>query len=195
VFLDAGANVDVEGEQLARFALLGAAYARTLGMDDPRVALLSNGEEAGKGNDQVRAARPLIEALPLRFVGNVEPSGALSGACDVLVCDGFVGNVMIKAVEAAAETVMHLLKAEIRRHPTAVLGAWLLSRGLRRLRDRVAWDAHGGGVLLGTREVVVVGHGRSTPEAVCAAIGLADEAARQGLIAQVEQRLALDTEA
>jgi len=187
VVLDAGANVDTRGEQLARFALLGAAYAHTLGIEDPRVGLLSNGEEAGKGNEQVRVARPLVEALPLRFVGNVEPSGAFSGACDVLVCDGFVGNVMIKAVEAAAETVMHLLKEEIRRHPAAILGAWLLSRGLRRLRDRVAWDAYGGGVLLGIREVVVVGHGRATPEAVCAAIRLAEEASRRGPVVRVEQ--------
>jgi len=193
VFLDVGATVDTRPEQLARFALLGSAYARTLGIEEPRVGLLSNGEEPGKGNDQVRVARPLIEALPLRFVGNVEPSGALSGVCDVLVCDGFVGNVMLKAVEAAAETMMHLFREEIRRDPTALLGAWLLSRGLRRLRDRVAWDAHGGGMLLGTREVVVVGHGRSTPAAACAAIALAAEAAREGLVSRVEAGLARNT--
>lgn len=190
VMLDAGANVDTPPEHLASFAVLGVAYARTLGVQTPRVALLSNGEEEGKGNEAVRAARSLIQALPITFVGNVEPSGALSGRCDVLVCDGFVGNVMIKAVEAAGDTIVALLKQEIRRHPTALLGAWLLSRALRRFQHRVSWETVGGGVLLGTRRVVVIGHGRSNARAVQAALRLAHQAAEQGLVERVERRLA-----
>src|SRR5690606_34422315 len=110
VLVDAGANVDARPELLARFAQLGVAYARCIGVKDPRVGLLSNGEEPGKGNEQVRAVTPLIQALPVHFVGNVEPTGALAGACDVIVCDGFVGNVLLKSVEGGAETVLALLR-------------------------------------------------------------------------------------
>jgi glycerol-3-phosphate acyltransferase PlsX len=189
VLLDAGANVDCRPEQLASFAILGAAWARGLGIEDPRVGLLANGEEATKGNTQSRAALPLLQALPLRIVGNVEPNAALAGACDVLVCDGFVGNVLIKGVEAAAETVVHLLREEIRRNPSARFGAWLTSRAFGRFRQRVAWQAYGGGVLLGSAGVVVIGHGRANAEAVTAAIRLAHETAEQGLVTRLTERL------
>jgi glycerol-3-phosphate acyltransferase PlsX len=182
VLLDAGANVDCRSEQLASFALLGAAWARTLGVAEPRVGLLANGEEATKGNAQTRAALPLLQALPLVVVGNVEPHAALAGACDVLVCDGFVGNVLIKGVEAAAETVVSLLREEIKRKPSARFGAWLTSRAFQRFRQRVAWEAYGGGLLLGPKGVVVIGHGRATPEAVTAAIRMAWQAAEHGLV-------------
>jgi glycerol-3-phosphate acyltransferase PlsX len=187
--LDAGANVDCRPEQLACFSLLGAAYAQLLGTADPRVGLLANGEEATKGNQQVRATLPLIQALPLKVVGNIEPNAALAGGCDVLVCDGFVGNVLVKGVEAAAETVVHLLREEIRRNPSAMVGAWLTSRAFSRFRERVAWQAVGGGMLLGVRGVVVVGHGRANSEAVRAAIRLASDAARDGLTTGLEERL------
>jgi len=191
VLVDAGANVDVRPEQLARFALLGAAYAQALGVGAPRVGLLSNGEEPGKGNEQVRAAADLLATLPVDWVGNVEPPAAFAGACDVLVCDGFVGNVMLKTVEGAAETVWALMKEEIRRHPSARLGAWLLQRALRRFRARVAWDAQGGGVLLGCQEIIVVGHGRANPAAVHSAIALAHRAAREGLVEHLRRRLSV----
>jgi glycerol-3-phosphate acyltransferase PlsX len=189
VLLDSGANVDCRPEQLACFSLLGAAYARALGIPDPRVGLLANGEEATKGNQQVRATLPLLQALPLRVVGNVEPNAALAGACDVLVCDGFVGNVLVKGVEAAADTVVHLLRDEIRRNPSARFGAWLISRAMLRFRERVAWQTYGGGLLLGTRGVVVVGHGRANAAAVCSAIRVAHHAASEGLVAGLEERL------
>lgn len=190
VLLDSGANVDCRPEQLACFGQLGAAYARLLGTPDPRVGLLANGEEATKGNAQVRATLPLLQALPLRVVGNVEPTAALAGGCDVLVCDGFVGNVLLKGVEAAAETVVHLLREEIRRKPSALFGAWLTSRAFSRFRQRVAWQAYGGGLLLGTNGVVVVGHGRATAEAVHAAVKLATDASRQGVVERVRAALA-----
>ena len=151
VMLDAGANVDCRPETLATFALLGAAYAEVLGMADPRVGLLSNGEEDGKGNVQVRATLPLLRELPLTVVGNVEPTAAMSGACDVLVCDGFVGNILLKAAEGAATTIQTLLREEIGRNPSGMLGAFLLSGAFRRFRKRVHWDAYGGAILLGAR--------------------------------------------
>jgi glycerol-3-phosphate acyltransferase PlsX len=190
VLLDAGANVDCKSEQLVSFAHLGAAYAEALGMRHPRVGLLSNGEEEGKGNAQVRAALPLLKASRLRVVGNVEPQAAMGGACDVLVTDGFVGNVLLKAAEGAVGTVVQLLRAEIRRRPSGIFGAWLLKGALRRFRDRVAWDAHGGAVLLGTRGTVVVGHGRANAEAVRHAIRLAHRSSGQQLVDAVSTRLA-----
>lgn len=189
VLLDAGANVDCRPEQLACFALLGAAHAEVLGIADPRVGLLSNGEEDGKGNMQVRATLPLLRSLPLRVVGNVEPSAAMEGACDVLVCDGFVGNVLLKAAEGAVGVVVQLLKEEILGHATSRAGAFMLRGAMRRFRDRVAWDAHGGALLLGTRGVVVVGHGRANEEAVAAAIRLAADSAEGGLVDAVQARM------
>jgi glycerol-3-phosphate acyltransferase PlsX len=187
--LDAGANVDCRPEQLLAFAALGVAYAEACGVPDPRVGLLSNGEEDGKGNAQVKATLPLLRASGLRVVGNVEPSAAMEGACDVLVTDGFVGNVLLKAAEGAVSTVVQLLRQEIRRSPLGMVGAFLLRGAFRRFRDRVAWDAHGGAVLLGTRGVVVVGHGRANAVAVHQAIRLAHRAAESGLAARIGARL------
>ena len=190
VMLDAGANVDCRPEQLACFAMLGASYAEVLGMKDPRVGLLSNGEEDSKGNMQVRATLPLLASLPLRVIGNVEPHHAMAGACDVLVCDGFVGNILLKAAEGAVSTVVHLLREEITRRPSGRFGAWLLKGAFRRFRDRVQWDAQGGALLLGTRGLVVIGHGEARAEAVYAAIALAHKAAADDLLGALERRMA-----
>ncbi|MEQ1566860.1 MAG: phosphate acyltransferase PlsX [Myxococcota bacterium] len=192
VLLDAGANVDCRPEQLAAFAELGAAYAEVLGISSPRIGLLSNGEEDGKGNAQVRATLPLLRERRLRVVGNVEPVAAMAGACDVLVTDGFVGNVLLKAAEGAVATVVHLLRTEIRRTPAGWVGALLLRGAFRRFRDRVAWDAHGGAMLLGTRAPVIVGHGRANASSVRQAVKLAHLAASQGLVGAMAQRMGTD---
>ncbi|MBT3218689.1 MAG: phosphate acyltransferase PlsX [Proteobacteria bacterium] len=189
VMLDAGANIDCRPEQLACFALLGTAYAQVLGTNRPRVGLLSNGEEREKGNLLARAALPLLEELPIHFVGYVEATTAMDGACDVLVCDGFIGNLLLKAAEGATTTVVQLLKEEIGRHPTALLGAWLLRGAFRRFRRRVEWDAHGGALLLGTKGLVVVGHGRANAAAVKSAVCVAHRAAEGRLVECVSQQL------
>lgn len=182
VLVDAGANVDCKPELLVSFASLGAAYARASGVKSPRIGLLSNGEEDGKGNQQVRATLPLLRTLDLNVVGNVEPAAAMAGACDVLVCDGFVGNVLLKAAEGAVGTVVALLREEIQRRPSGIIGAFLLRGAFERFRRRVQWDAIGGALLLGAEGVVVVGHGRANADAVCAAIETADRYARSGLV-------------
>jgi len=190
VLLDAGANVDCKPEQLVCFAQLGAAYAEAIGVRSPRIGLLANGEEEGKGNNQVRATLPLLRQTDLNVVGNVEPNAAMEGACDVLVTDGFVGNVLLKAAEGAVSTVVRLLREEIRRSPTGMIGAWLLRGAFRRFRERVAWDAHGGAVLLGTKGLVVVGHGRANAAAVRQAVKLAHRDARAGLADALSCRIA-----
>lgn len=184
VLLDLGANVDCKPLHLAQFAVLGDAYARAvLKLDRPRVGLLANGEERGKGNTQVRAAWPELEVLDLDFIGNVEPLGALRGECDVLVCDGFVGNVMLKTVEGTVEVVGHILRDEIRRRPGTYIGAWLLGGAIRRFRQRTTYDAVGGALLLGVEGVAVVGHGRADARAVASAVRYARSCADAGLIA------------
>lgn len=189
ILLDAGANVDCRPEMLASFAQLGAAYAEVSGVPRPRIGLLANGEEDGKGNLQVRATLPLLRSLDLDVVGNVEPSAAMAGACDVLVCDGFVGNILLKAAEGAVSTVVSLLREEIARRPSGRLGALLLRGAFARFRERVAWDSTGGALLLGADGVVVVGHGRANPAAVQGAIELASRHARSGLVAAMARRL------
>jgi phosphate acyltransferase len=189
VLLDAGANVDCKPALLAHFAQLGVAYASALGVDDPRVGLLCNGTEETKGNALVREALPLIQALPVRSVGYVEPPAAMAGGCDVLVCDGFVGNILLKAAEGAVATAVRLLREEIGRRPGGLLGAWLLRGALNRFRRRVAWDAHGGGLLLGTRAPIVIGHGRANAGAVLAAIQMADGAVRADTVGAVQRAL------
>jgi len=188
VLMDAGANVDCKPEQLASFAQLGSIYAEAMGVERPRIGLLSNGEEDHKGNLQVRATLPLLRSLDLLVVGPIEPSAAMAGACDVLICDGFVGNVLLKAAEGAVQTVVTLLREEITRRPTGRLGAVLLRGAFRRFRDRVAWDAHGGALLLGVRGLVAVGHGRATPDAVAAAVRMLHHAAGSGLHARLTER-------
>ncbi|MEQ1503138.1 MAG: phosphate acyltransferase PlsX [Myxococcota bacterium] len=190
ILLDAGANVDCRPEQLVCFAHLGVAYAEVIGISLPRVGLLANGEEDGKGNAQAKATLPLLRATRLQVVGNVEPTAAMAGGCDVLVTDGFVGNILLKAAEGAVATVVQLLRAEIRRRPSGIVGAWLLKGAFRRFRDRVAWDAHGGAILLGTRGTVVVGHGRANAEAVRHAILLAHRSSGQRLVDAIARRLA-----
>lgn len=171
VLLDLGANADCRPGHLAQFAVMGDVFARVaLGLERPRVGLLSNGEEDGKGNELGRAAWPLLAALDLDFVGNVEPTGAFGGVCDVLVTDGFTGNVMLKTVEATAQVVSNLLRAEARGAVSRAVGARLLAPLLRRFRDRTDARAVGGALLLGVKGVVVVGHGRSDARAVASAL-------------------------
>ncbi len=191
VLLDLGANVDSKPEHLAQFALMGEALARTLlEMDQPRVGLLSNGSEEGKGNELVRAASPLIAALSLEYVGNIEPEDALRGHCDVLVCDGFVGNIMLKTVEATAAVVGRILREEVSSRLSSRIGARLASGVMGRFRDRTDAQTVGGALLLGVNGAIVVGHGRSDARAVEAAVTLAWRTAEGGLHQRVSTAIA-----
>ncbi len=187
VLLDLGVNVDCKVEHLVQFALMGDAYSRVvLGVERPRVGLLSNAEERNKGNAQVRSALEALDALDLDFIGPVEPDAALLGAADVLVCDGFVGNVMLKTVEATAKVVTALLRRELTAwHPGSLLGLWLLSKPFRRFRQRTAASNYGGALLLGVDGVVVVCHGGSDATAIAAAVEVARCCVEQGVVGRV----------
>jgi phosphate acyltransferase len=180
--LDVGANTDCKPEWLAQFALMGDVYARTmLGIPSPRVALLSNGEEAEKGSELVQAAHPLIAALPIQFVGNVEGKDIFRGRCDVVVTDGFTGNVVLKVAEGIGEFLFASIAREARKSVGGKVGGALLKPRLRPLRDRIDYRKTGGALLLGVAGEVVIAHGRSDAEATMNAIRVAARAAEQGV--------------
>jgi glycerol-3-phosphate acyltransferase PlsX len=180
--LDVGANADCKPEWLAQFAVMGDVYARTmLGIERPRIALLSNGEEAEKGSELVQAAHPLLAALPIHFVGNVEGKDIFRGGCDVVVTDGFTGNIALKVAEGVGDFLFASIGREARKTLGGKLGGALLKPKLRPLRDRVDYRKTGGALLLGVGGEVVIAHGRSDAEATMNAIRVAARAADQGV--------------
>ncbi|MBV9100765.1 MAG: phosphate acyltransferase PlsX [Candidatus Dormibacteraeota bacterium] len=189
--LDVGANTDCKPEWLAQFALMGDAYARhMLGVAEPRVALLSNGEEAEKGSELVQAAHPLLAALPLQFVGNVEGKDVFRGAADVVVTDGFTGNIALKTAEGVGEFLFAAISAEARASLGGKVGGALLKPRLRPLRDRVDYRKTGGALLLGVAGEVVIAHGRSDAEAIVNAVHVARRAADAGVSRAVASAIA-----
>ena len=185
-FLDVGANVDSKPEYLAQFAAMGAVYAREmLGRSQPRVALLSNGEEEGKGDELVReTARRLKGTLP-GFIGNVEPKDIFNARADVIVADGFVGNVAIKMAEATADYLFRSLRDEIPKTLSGKVGGALIRPRVRMIRDRIDWREFGGAPLLGIDGVAVVAHGRSDARALKNAVRVARDAVQNGLVGKI----------
>ena len=153
VLLDVGANVDCKAQNLEQFAVMGEMYARSvLKIDEPRVGLLSIGEEETKGNELTREAFPLLKALPIKFIGNVEGRDIFSGLADVIVCDGFVGNVALKTSEGVGRFVRDVLRESLTRTVTAQVGALLSRRAFNEFRHRLDYREYGGAPLLGVRE-------------------------------------------
>ena len=182
ILVDSGAQVDCRPEWLAQFAQLGTEYARrALGVERPRVGLLSNGQETSKGNALVQAAHALISQMNLDYLGPVEGTDLVSGKVDVVVADGFAGNVALKTAEGVAEAIMVALRQEAGSGLRSRLGAFLLLPSLRRLRHRLDWAQVGGAPLLGVSGLVFIGHGRSDARAVSSAIRVAATAVRSGL--------------
>jgi len=185
LLLDAGANADARPEYLAQFARMGTIYAEGL-MDiaTPRVALLSNGQEPGKGNQLVQATEPLLRAAPgINFVGNIEGNDIFRGKADVIVCDGFTGNVLVKTAEGAAELLFRSIRDAIKGDPIASVGGLLIRPKLQALRARVDWREFGGWLLLGVNGVTVIAHGRSDARAIRSAIRVARDAVDRQVIA------------
>ncbi len=190
--LDIGANADCRPEWLAQFALMGAAYAeQVLGLPNPRVALLSNGEEKIKGNQLVQDTHALLDrlALGLNLVGNVEGKDITQGLADVIVSDGFTGNVAIKTAEGTAAMLLSLLRSEIKSRKLATLGALLARPAFRAVAARLDYREFGGGMLLGVNYPVVIAHGRSDELAIENAVGVAISATRANIVEQIRQRM------
>jgi glycerol-3-phosphate acyltransferase PlsX len=190
VLLDSGATVECRPQHLVQFALMGAAYARiALGCQNPRVGLLSVGEEEGKGNELTRDAHQLLKAAPVNFVGNVEGRHVFAGDADVIVCDGFTGNVTLKTSEGLVEMIEALLHAELQSTFGTRVGYLLSGQAFRRFRKRVDHSEYGGAPLLGIDGICIIGHGRSSPKGVGNAVTMAVRAVREQLI----QRLSAAT--
>lgn len=196
VLVDAGAIADPKPEMLVQFAQLGVAYMQTAyGISAPRVGLLTIGTEPGKGNKLTRRAHELLTAtpphggLPLEFAGNIEGGDLLTGKVDVIVTDGFTGNVALKAVEGVAGFVAGQLRASLRESRTARLGALLQRRVLRELSARMDAETYGGAALLGLEGTVVIAHGAATARGVAAACQLAADLARGQITDKIRERL------
>ena len=187
-FLDVGANVDCKPEYLVQFAEMGAVYAEgMLGVNRPRVGLLSNGEEPGKGDELVRDVYTRLQNSSLNFIGNVEGKDVFAGRADVIVADGFVGNIAIKMAEATADFLFKTLRDEIPSTLQGKIGGLMIRSGIRRIRDRIDWREFGGAPLLGIDGVAVVAHGRSDARAMKNAIRVANEAAERGLTGKIRE--------
>jgi glycerol-3-phosphate acyltransferase PlsX len=190
-FLDVGANVDCRPDFLVQFASMGSVYAeRVLGRPQPKVGLLSNGEEETKGDERVREAHERLRRARLNFVGNLEPKDVLAGAADVVVADGFIGNVAIKMAEATAELLFGILREEIPRSVAGKVGGLLIRSQVARIRRRLDWREFGGAPLLGIDGVVVVAHGRSDARAIENAIWVATQAVEADLVGKIREALA-----
>ena len=191
VLLDSGASVECRPQHLLQFAVMGGVYARVvLGTARPRVGLLSIGEEANKGNELTREAHRLLKQSPINFVGNVEGREIYSGAADVIVCDGFTGNIVLKTSEGLVETVECLLGDELQGTFSSQVGYLLSRRAFRRFRRRVDYSEYGGAVLLGVAGLAVACHGRSSAKAVRNAIAMAYRFASGDFIQRVEREIA-----
>jgi glycerol-3-phosphate acyltransferase PlsX len=194
VLLDVGASVECRPSHLLQFAVMGSMYARVaFGIDAPRVALLSTGHEETKGNELTREAHRLLKGSPLAFIGNIEARDVYSGAADVIVCDGFTGNVALKISEGLVDVVEELLSEELSRTITTRVGSLLTRRALRRFRRRVDYSEYGGAPLLGVAGVAIVGHGRSSAKAVRNAVAMAYRFAGSRFIERVEHEIAAST--
>jgi len=195
VLLDAGANADARPEHLLQFATMGAVFAEEiLGLDNPGVRLLSIGEEREKGNQLTLEAHELLAASDLNFEGNCEGRDLLAGAADVVVTDGFTGNVALKLLEGTISTILDGLRAEIAATPTGKLGGLLIRPAARRLRHRLDPDTYGGAYLLGLRGLAVIAHGNSSRTAIANAIRLAARGVDHDIVGRLAARLPQRTE-
>ncbi|MHB1317391.1 MAG: phosphate acyltransferase PlsX [Anaerolineae bacterium] len=191
--LDIGANTDCKPEWLVQFAVMGSAYAEhVLGIERPRVALLSNGEEKIKGSSLVQETHALLERLcpDLNLVGNAEGKDITRGIADVIVSDGFTGNIAIKTAEGTASMLLQVLRREIKARPLAMLGGLLARPAFSAVRKKLDFREYGGGLLLGVNGVVVIAHGRSDELAIENAVGVAVSACDADIVRVIEQRVA-----
>lgn len=190
VLIDAGANADARPEHLLQFGHMGAVFAQELlGVADPEVRLLSIGEEDEKGNELTLEAHELLRASDLRFAGNAESRRLLEGETDVVVSDGFTGNVALKAIEGTIRSLLDAIRAELESSTRGKLGGMLIRPATRRVRQRLDPDTYGGAYLLGLRGLVVIAHGSSSRVAIANAVRLAARGVEHDVVERLAQRL------
>lgn len=191
ILIDVGANTDCTPINLAQFAVMGELYAQlTFGLERPRIGLLSVGGEDVKGNDLTKEVFKILSSMPINFVGNVEGHDIFhKSTCDVIVCDGFTGNSILKASEGLARATYHWLKEAFTRNPIRQTGAFLAKEAFRDLKKISDSEEFGGAPLLGIRGVCIIGHGASTPKAIKNTIRLADTYLKHGLTDRIVKRI------
>ena len=196
VLMDVGANVDATARLLVQFAVMGEVYSRVIfHTDRPSVGLLSIGEEEHKGNEVTKTATPMLKCLPINFIGNVEGRDLYSGAVDVIVCDGFVGNIVLKVSEGLADVVKQVLRETLNASPVRKLGALLSQSAFAEFRKRMDYSETGGAPLLGVKGVCIICHGSSNVNAIKNAIRIAAEFATGQVNRQIEEELGRWSEA
>ncbi|MGB5966226.1 MAG: phosphate acyltransferase PlsX [Sulfurimonadaceae bacterium] len=189
VLLDVGANVDCSPDNLVEFAVMGKYYAHDMmGVENPRIGLLANGEEESKGNEVTKAAFKKLQGYD-GFIGNVEGSDIFNGTCDVVVCDGFIGNLVLKTAEGVASTISFFIKDYIRKSPIAITGALLMRKVFKLLKKEIDYAEEGGAPLIGIKGCAIVGHGKSNPKAIKNAIFQAIRYVDTGVNEHIERSL------
>ena len=187
--LDVGANVDCRPEHLFQFAIMGEAYAKEiLKIKSPKLGLLSNGEESSKGNEVTKEAFEMISKLD-SFVGNAEGNQVFDGSVDVVICDGFVGNILLKTSEGVADAITKIIKKHVKKSPVAIAGSLLMKKVFKTLKQQVDYDEYGGAPLLGVSGCVIISHGKSTPKAIKNAIFQALKFANSDINKVIEDEL------
>jgi glycerol-3-phosphate acyltransferase PlsX len=185
ILLDVGATVDCRPQNLLQFAHMGVAYARCrLGKDNPRVGLLGIGEESKKGNALTREAHELLRGSGLNFIGNVEPNGMMQGAAEVIVCDGFVGNIALKTMEGIIELALDMFADHFKVEANS---AAKMPAHIESVKQHLDWAEYGGALLLGVKGLCIISHGRSTPAAIARAIQAGKEAYEKDIIASLSR--------
>jgi glycerol-3-phosphate acyltransferase PlsX len=190
VVLDIGANPDCKPEFLVQFAIMGSIYAqKVLGVASPRVGLISNGEEAGKGNQLVKDTLPLLQAANVNFVGPIEGKELFGGQVDVAVTDGFTGNVLLKSSEAVAKLITEVLRKELKSSPITMLGAALSKPAFNKIKQMLDPGEIGAAPLLGINGLVFIGHGRSDAHALVSAIRTTRQAVEAKLLDEIQSAI------
>ncbi|MEJ5227823.1 phosphate acyltransferase PlsX [Thermodesulfovibrio sp.] len=190
ILLDAGANVDCKAEHLLQFAFMGDAYHKALfNSKSPKIALLSIGEEGSKGNEATKEAFKMLQNTSLNFIGNIEGKDIFFGSADVVVCDGFVGNIVLKVGEGLAEALMKMLKREITDLITGRLGYMMIKPAVKSFRKKVDYSEYGGALLLGINGTSLICHGRSSAKAIKNAIRVATEMAKKEIYRRISESL------
>lgn len=194
IIIDSGANVDCKSVNLLHFAIMGSAYYSIVeNVENPRVALLNNGSEEHKGNELVKETYPLMKKLPINFVGNCEGKEVMGGDVDVIVTDGFAGNVLLKGVEGTASAILSVLKKEIKSRPMSMVGALFMKKTFKALKTKLDANKHGGAPFLGCKKLVVKNHGSCGRENICASIMQVIKLHENNLIEKIENKLSVMT--
>jgi len=190
LLVDVGANVNSKPKNLVQFALMGKVFLENvMGIDNPRIALMSVGEEEAKGNELIKTTHQWLKSLDINFVGNVEGRDVYMGAADLIVTDGFTGNVTLKVTEGVVDVMLSLLKREITSSILAKIGFFLLKSSLKRIQKKMDYSEYGGALLLGVNGIVIIGHGASNEKAIRSAIRLSKQFIKENVLDKISHEI------